>query len=545
MMKESNLDEQEKKISMVCRDIIDDLLSSGKKTKRYLNTLKARYCKKHGLSVMPKDAKILEYAFEDEREILLPILRRRKTRTLSGVSIIAVMTKPLPCPGECVYCPGRNSQPGEAVAQSYTGKEPAAMRSLMYNYDPFKQVSSRIRDLEAIGHVCDKIELIVMGGTFLSTDIEYQRYFVKGCIEGVLGRHVSTLHEAKRLAENSTHRIIGITYETRPDYCKEKHVDAILEYGGTRIEIGLQTIYDDVYDLVKRGHDLKTSQEAIRISKDAGLKVCLHVMPNLPGSSISRDREMFNELFKNELYRPDYLKIYPCLVIGGTTLEQWWREGKYKPYSVDSLIDLLADVKASIPEWVRIQRVQRDIPAYLILDGVKKSNLRELIWKRLDETGRHCGCIRCREYGFASYKRKDAGNIPDIDDLEIKKNFYAASGGEECFISAINPETNEIFGYLRLRKPSSEAHRVELNDGKSSIVRELRIVGELVPVSASAKRLQVQHRGLGKKLMSIAEDIAKTEFNSSKLLVIAGIGARPYFYQLGFLPDGPYVSKSI
>ncbi|MEX2682627.1 MAG: tRNA uridine(34) 5-carboxymethylaminomethyl modification radical SAM/GNAT enzyme Elp3 [Candidatus Sigynarchaeota archaeon] len=524
--------------------IVDELLAASPVSRNQLNKIKVKHAKQFRLNHIPTNAAILAVMPEECREPFLPVLKRRSKRTMSGVSIIAAMTKPLPCPGKCLYCPGRESQPDNPVAQSYTGREPAALRSLMYGYDPFKQVAARVNDLESIGHVCDKIELIIMGGTFLSTPKDYQVYFLKGCIDGVLGTETASLEEAKKLAETSHRRIIGITFETRPDFCMEKHVDAMLDYGGTRVEIGVQTTYDDVYNLVGRGHDVTTTKKAIQVAKDAGFKVCFHVMPNMPGSSIDRDKAMFDEIFSSDGYRPDYLKIYPCLVVNGTTLETWWREGKYTPYSTDDLIELLAGVKARLPSWTRIQRVQRDIPADLILEGVKNSNLRELIWEKMDKKGLKCNCIRCNEYGFSRDHLMDE-SIPDIDELIIKKEFYAASGGSECFISARHPETANIFGYVRLRKPSHSCHRPEMQGMPSSIIRELRVVGEVVPVDKVAKKMQAQHRGLGKKLLQVAEEVARSDFSSEKLLVISGIGVRQYFYNLGFAPDGPYVSMHI
>ncbi len=536
--------DDDEKVEAALEAIVDDLLASGPIARNQLGKIKIKYAKQFSLKDIPTNAAILAKLPEEDRDQFLPVLKRRSKRTMSGVSIIAAMTKPMPCPGKCLYCPGRESQPDEPVAKSYTGREPAALRSLMYGYDPFKQVSSRVNDLESIGHKCDKIELIIMGGTFLSTPKEFQESFVKGCIDGVLGKETADLSEAKRLAETSERRIIGITFETRPDFCMAQHVDAMLDYGGTRVEIGVQTTYDDVYNIVERGHDTATTKKAIQVAKDAGFKVCFHIMPNMPGSNADRDKAMFDEIFSNEAYRPDYLKIYPCLVVNGTTLEKWWREGKYKPYPTAELTELLAGVKSRLPGWVRIQRVQRDIPADLILDGVKNSNLRELVWECMDKKGLKCNCIRCREYGF-SRERQAKTSIPDIEDLVIKKETYEASGGSECFISALHPESAEIFGYVRLRKTSPASHRHEFLGIPSSIIRELRVVGEIVPVDKEAKELQAQHRGLGKKLVQIAEDIARNDFYSDKLLVIAGIGVRPYFYGLGFEPDGPYVSKRL
>ncbi len=532
------------KLEVALDAIVDELRASGLTSRGQLSKIKINYAKRFGLKEIPTNAAILARIPEKDRGSFLPVLKRRSKRTMSGVSIIAAMTKPMPCPGKCLYCPGLGSQPDKPVAQSYTGREPAALRSLMYGYDPFKQVSSRVSDLESIGHTCDKIELIVMGGTFLSTPKEYQEYFVKGCMDGVLGKETTSMSEAKRLAETSDRRIIGITFETRPDFCMAQHVNAMLDYGGTRVEIGVQTTHDDVYALVERGHDAATTKKATQVAKDAGLKVCFHMMPNMPGSDLKRDAAMFDEIFSSEAYRPDYLKIYPCLVVKGTRLEQWWHDGKYKPYPTAELIELLAGVKSRLPRWTRIQRVQRDIPADLILEGVKNSNLRELVWEAMDKKGLKCNCIRCREYGF-SREHKTIASIPDIDDLVIKKEFYQASGGSECFISALHPETDDVFGYVRLRKPSPAAHRPEIQGLPSSIIRELRVVGEVVAVSKEASNLQAQHHGLGKKLVKIAEDVARTGFSSGKMLVIAGIGVRAYFVGLGFEPDGPYVSKRL
>lgn len=527
------------------KDIIALIMESRPRTKDQLNAAKITMCKKHALARVPTNAEILARAPEAIQAILRPLLQRRKTRTLSGVSVIAVMTKPMDCPGACLYCPGKASQPGDPVAQSYTGKEPAALRSLMHGYDPYMQVSSRIDDLEAIGHRCDKIELIVMGGTFLAAPVDYQESFIQGCLEGITGARHSSLKIAKHAAESSARRLVGVTFETRPDYCTPAHVDAMLHYGGTRVEIGVQTVYNDVLELVHRGHDARATASAIQVAKDAGFKVCAHVMPNLPGSSVDRDQTAFEILFKDDTFKPDYLKIYPCLVIGGTGLESWWRDGRYKPYPDRELVTMLARVKSQIlPPWVRVQRVQRDIPAYLILDGVRNSNFREIIWEYMQEHGLRCKCIRCNEYGFAKGKfMKDV--VPAIESLDFQSEFYTASGGRECFIKAMHLDSDTIVGYVRLRKPSSLAHRPEFLEQPTSIIRELRVVGEVVPVRETASQNQAQHRGLGRRLVHLAETVAAREFQSEKLLVIAGLGVRSYFRLLGYQPDGPYMAKKV
>jgi elongator complex protein 3 len=540
-MNELTNSEIEYKIS---REIIGYLLKNPDTPRHKITNLKGKFGKKYKYHKVIKNAQILHHATEEELRVITQLLKRRITRTISGVSVIAIMTKPLLCPGKCVYCPGQDSQPNQKVAQSYTGHEPAAMRSINNNYDAYKQVQSRIGDLEAIGHNVDKIELVCMGGTFLSSPIDYQEEFIKGAYEGVIGSRVISLEAAKKLAENSKRRLIGLTIETRPDYCTESYVDMMLNYGATRVEIGIQTVLDDVYKKVNRGHTTQDSIDAIRIAKDAGLKINAHMMPNLPGSNYSKDLEMFEVLFSSPDYRPDMLKIYPCLVIKGTILYDWWKEGEFTPYSLDELIELISNVKQKIPSYVRIQRIMRDIPAFLIEAGCKKSNLRQLIHKRLEEHNSKCNCIRCREYGIANKSKMFDENI--FEDIKLYRHDYEASNGQEIFLSYENKKEDYLVAYLRLRKPSEYAHRPELNDGKTMIVREVKVVGELVPKDRKPLRnTQLQHRGFGKLLMENAEKIALEDFDTKKLAVISGIGVRDWFYKLGYTLDGCYVSKTL
>ncbi len=532
------------KIKKIARAIIDYLLEHPNTPREKITNIKGKYAKKFNYNEVIKNATILTYSTEEEKQILTQLLRRRTTRTLSGVSVIAIMTKPLPCPGTCVYCPGQDSQPDQKVAQSYTGREPAAMRSIHNNYDAYRQVKSRIEDLEAIGHTVDKIELIVMGGTFLSSAIIYQEEFIKGAYEGILEKRVKTLEEVKRLSEKSKRRLIGLTIETRPDYCTEPYVDRMLNYGATRVEIGIQTVFDEIYKKNNRGHTTQNSIDAIRIAKDAGLKINTHMMPNLPGSNFAKDLESFDILFSNPEYRPDMLKIYPCLVIKGTKLYDWWKDGRYTPYSLGELINLIAKIKQHLPPYVRIQRIMRDIPAFLIEAGCKKSNLRQLVNKRLKELDINCNCIRCREYGIIKREK----NIEEgfFNNIKLNRLDYKASLGQETFLSYENNKEGYLVGYLRLRKPSEFAHRPELRDGKTMIIREVRVVGELVPTDANPSNSnQLQHRGYGKLLMENAEKIAVEDYNSKKLAVISGIGARDWFYKMGYKLDGYYVSKKL
>ncbi|MFW9948692.1 MAG: tRNA uridine(34) 5-carboxymethylaminomethyl modification radical SAM/GNAT enzyme Elp3 [Candidatus Thorarchaeota archaeon] len=537
----SNSDETQK---ILCREIIEFLLTHPKTSKDNVTSLKANIGKKYNYQTVIKNATILNYATSVEKEQLSHILKRRATRSISGVSVIAIMTKPLPCPGTCIYCPGQESQPGEKVAKSYTGREPAAMRSIYNSYNSFDQVQSRIQDLKAIGHKVDKVELIIMGGTFLSSDLSYQENFVKGAYEGVLNKRCNSLTEVLKFAETSKRRLIGLTIETRPDYCKETDVDRMLNYGTTRVEIGIQTIYDDIYKFIKRGHTTDDSIEAIRTSKDAGLKVNAHIMPNLPNTTYKQDMEMFDVLFSNPNYKPDMLKIYPCLVIKGTELYQLWKQGKYQPYSTTELIELIAHIKPKIPPYVRIQRIMRDIPAPLIEAGCNKSNLRQLVQDRLKQLNRVCNCIRCREYGISGKNHKFSEDL--LKNVSLQRLDYHASEGEEIFLSFENKEKNLLIGFLRLRKPSEYAHRTEVNDGKTLLVREIRVVGELVPKDKKPSKFsQIQHLGYGKLLMNNAERIALDDYDAKKLAVISGIGVRDWFYELGYKLDGPYVSKML
>jgi len=540
-MNELTNSETVKKIS---REIIDYLMLHPNFPRQKITNLKGKFGKRYKYHKVIKNAQILHYANEEELRVITQILKRRITRSISGVSVIAIMTKPLPCPGNCVYCPGQDSQPNQKVAQSYTGHEPAAMRSINNNYDPYEQVQSRIRDLEAIGHVVDKIELVCMGGTFLSSPIDYQEDFVKGAYEGIIEKRADNLKEVKRFAEKSERRLIGLTIETRPDYCTEPYVDTMLNYGATRVEIGIQTVLDEIYKKVNRGHTTQDSINAIRIAKDAGLKINTHIMPNLPGSNYFKDLRMFETLFSSSDYRPDMLKIYPCVVIKGTKLYDWWKAGEFTPYSLDELVDLLSSVKQNIPSYVRIQRIMRDIPAFLIEAGCKKSNLRQLVHKRLEEFNSKCNCIRCREYGIA--KKSSIIEAPKFEDIKLYRHDYEASNGQEIFLSYENKKEDYLVAYLRLRKPSEFAHRHELNDGKTMVVREVKVVGELVPKDKKPQRnTQLQHRGFGKLLMENAEKIALEDFDSKKLAVISGIGVRGWFYEIGYALDGHYVSKPL
>jgi elongator complex protein 3 len=489
---------------------------------------------------MLSNAEIITALKPKERPKLLPVLRRKTTRTISGVTVIAVMTKPQPCPQPepCAYCPGG---PTQGVPQSYTGHEPAAMRGSQNSYDPYRQAQSRIHQLTAIGHRVDKVELIVMGGTFPATPHEYQTWFIQRCLDAIIGKTSTSLEEAKKQAETSRIRNVGITVETRPDWCKEPHVDAMLDMGVTRVEIGVQNPDNALYRLAGRTHTVADVTEATRVAKDAGLKIVYHLMPGMPGSNPNKDLEAFKRVFTDPVFKPDMIKIYPCLVTEGTKAYDWYREGAYTPYSTEEAVELIAEVKRRIPPWVRVMRVQRDIPAGLIVAGVDKSNLRQLVQQKLAEHGDRCACIRCREVGH----RLAVDNVtPDPNQVKILATPYEASEGEEIFLSAEDPENNVLIGYLRLRIPSAKAHRPEIKALSSAIVRELHVYGPLVPVGKHLARAW-QHKGYGSILLSEAERVAREDYGLGKLLVISALGTKQYYMRFGYSRDGVYVSKTL
>jgi len=327
--------------------------------------------------------------------------------------------------------------------------------------------------------------------------------------------------------------------ETRPDWAKEKHVDRMLSMGVTRVELGVQNVYDDIYELVERGHSVQDVVEATHILKDAGLKVAYHLMPGLPGSSFERDLEGFQRIFADPDFKPDMIKIYPCLVLKGTKAYEWWRKGEYKPYSTEEAAQLILEVKKMVPPWVRIMRVQRDIPAYLIEAGVNRSNLRQLVLRRLMEEGVQCRCIRCREVGHRWLRDKVK---PHLNSIEVRTIKEKASEGEDVFISAEDLVNDVLVGYLRLRIPSVKAHRPEIVSERTSIVRELHVYGPLVPVGRRLAKAW-QHKGYGGILLSEAERMSLEDYDRKKVVVTSALGTRQYYKRFGYNYDGPYVSK--
>jgi elongator complex protein 3 len=445
------------------------------------------------------------------------------------------------------------------------------MRAIRARYNPYLQTRNRLDQLKRLGHDCDKVEFIIMGGTFMSLDKEYRDYFIRNLHDALSGHTSQSVEEAVRYSEQSKTKCIGITIETRPDYCLKPHLSNMLSYGCTRLEIGVQSIYEDVARDSNRGHTVAAVTKCFQFSKDTGFKVVAHMMPDLPNMDMERDMEGFKEFFENPAFRADGLKIYPTLVIRGTGLYELWKTGQYKNYSPNALIDLIAKILSLVPPWTRVYRIQRDIPMPLVTSGVENGNLRELALWRMKDLGLKCRDVRTREVGIQNIHNKI---LPDRIDL-IRRDYYA-NGGWETFLAYEDPYQDILIGLLRLRKCSAETtFRPELTkntmngsvvplpkeftkeeeqeqdeyikqnaeqDIQCSIVRELHVYGSVVPVH-ERDPTKFQHRGFGTLLMEEAERIAREEHGSLKLAVISGVGTRNYYKKLGYTLDGPYMSK--
>ncbi|MCK5123049.1 MAG: tRNA uridine(34) 5-carboxymethylaminomethyl modification radical SAM/GNAT enzyme Elp3 [Candidatus Pacebacteria bacterium] len=532
-----------------------------KNQNEYFLKLKRKASKKFGLP-NPTNIEVLEvYRKMLKNKKIKPnknienLLITKKMRTLSGVAVIAVLTKPYPCPGTCKFCPNEKNMP-----KSYLSNEPAVMRAILTDFHPYKQVMARLKSLEATGHKTDKIELIIMGGTFSYLPKQYQTWFVKECFRAcnetatVETRQClvsTTLKQLQKTNEKSEHRIIGLTLETRPDYIDQKEIIRMRKLGATRVELGVQSIYDDVLKLNKRGHSVAATIKATRLLKEAGFKINYHLMPNLPGSSCKRDLEMFKELFSNPDFQPDMLKIYPCVVVKNAPIYKWLKTGKYKPYLDQELIELLAEIKKIIPYYVRITRLIRDIPSTSIVAGNKVSNLRQVLKKKSEEEGWRCKCIRCREIRDKFIPRPAVEAGRDLPLLKLFRQDYNASGGREIFLSFEDRERKYLYSLLRLRinkktPPTPFAKGGEIIPAlqNAAIIREIHTYGQMMPMKSKNKN-SPQHIGLGKKLILEAEKIARKEFNLKKIAVISGIGVRDYYRKLGYRLEDRYMVKKL
>ena len=535
-----------------CAELVE-LLIAGEVDRDNLEAMKTEVCGKYSSPKVPQNSDLLDRA-GDHRDELEPVLRRKPVRTASGVSPVAIMTSPENCPhGKCLYCPGGpNSE--FSSAQSYTGHEPAAARGKQNDYDPYGQVTLRLDQLREIGHPVDKVELILMGGTMTARSHDYQEWFVKRALAAMNDYDLDTDPEPAEgesfapeetefryledvVARNETGDIrnVATTFETKPDWCDPEQIDRMLDLGGTKVEIGVQTTYERINREMHRGHGTQDSIDANRRLRDAGFKVGFHMMPGQPGMSREMCLEDFRRIFERPEWRPDFLKIYPTLVVEGTALYDRWHSGEFDPLGNDEAAELVAKIKSMIPPYTRLQRVQRDIPADHIEGGVWKSNLRQLARNRLAEHGWTCDCIRCREVGHSD-------DTPESVTLDVTT--YEAAGGTEQFISIEDFENDLLVGFCRLRFPNDPVRR-EL-DG-AAVVRELHVYGNQVGVgdAAEADADQHQHRGHGRRLLGKAEQLA-TDAGFEKLAVLSGIGVREYYREkLGYRQDGPYVTRRL
>ena len=546
-----------------CRIIINDIIEGKISTRRDLEVKKRQLCRDLKLSRFMSNADILEYATDEEKEIVSDTLKKKPTRTRSGVAIVAVMCHPHKCPhGRCLYCPESDIAP-----PSYTGEEPAALRGRMFEYHPYVQCFNRLSQLKKIGHPIDKVELIIMGGTFPSRDLCYQEWFVSQCLKamtdfglilenkadfeidkplireyekGVLKTYPPNdyvlIDDVQLANENSKVRCVGMTFETRPDYCKKEHINRMLDFGVTRVELGVQTLSDELYKKVKRGHTITDVVESNQLLRDSAIKVAMHMMPGLFVRQ-KEDLKMFKQLFSDENFKPDMLKIYPCLVTKGSELYDMWKEGIYSPYTDEEAVDLIVEIKKILPKWVRTMRIQRDIPSTLIEAGVQKSNLGELVYNRLEEHDINCQCIRCREIGH----KKTRQNYT-LDDFELFKETYTACEGTENFLSIEDVNEESIAGFLRLRFPSKNHFRDEITD-KTALVRELHVYGNMIKIGNRNPEIG-QHTGFGERLLKEAENLA-IDNGKDEVAIISGIGTRNYYRKFGYERVGPYMMKKL
>lgn len=527
------------------RELADAILEGRVRTREELERLKRELARSLGLPKVPSDSEVLAQLGGNAPAHMVRLLRTKPSRSLSGVVAVAIMSPPAPCPhGRCAYCPGGIEV---GTPQSYTGKEPAARRGGRWAYDAALQTVDRLEQLAGAGHSIDKVELVVMGGTFPAVERVSREAFLSAAVGALNGTPSPSLRAAIDANEAGRHRCVALTMETRPDLCGREGVDELLDMGVTRVEVGVQTTEDRPLELVARGHGLRESVEATRNLKDAGLKVGHHLMLGLPGMSPEEDLQAMVRVIEDPDLRPDLLKLYPTLVIEGTPLHRQWLEGGYRPPDEDIAVDVLARLKARLPPWVRVSRVERDIPSDLIVAGVRASNLRQLVAERLESRGKRCRCIRCREVGRRGVDRiAEAEAVVDAIEPELREVVYEASEGLEAFISLELADEDAIVAYARVRRPGPSAWRQEL-DG-AAILRELRVLGVALPLghrpAAPVAPWEWQHRGLGGVLLERAEALAE-EWGMEALAVTSGMGARGYFRQRGYGLVGPYMRRAL
>lgn len=498
------------------------------------NRVKVEVARSLRAGSVPSDAEVVRALVEMGHQEIAEALRAKPVKTRSGVSVITVVLPLFLCPhGRCVYCPGGGST---GIPQSYTGREAWVAFARSIGYDVRLQVEAQASRLRDMGHQVDKVELIFIGGTFTAAPLEFQRRAIKEALDGLHGPS-NSLAEALERAEVARPRVSGITVETKPDWAKGSVGDELLRMGVTRVEVGVQALDDEVYRVVRRGHTVRDVAEATADLRDRAFKVTYHVMPGLPGSTPQRDREWFRQLFDDPRFRPDALKVYPTMVLPETPLHAMYVRGEYEPYGLEEMVELLVDWLSSVPPYVRVNRIRREIPEDAAVAGAWPGNLRQLVEARMRSRGLRCRCVRCREVG--NPEAWD-GVDPSRVTFEVAELRYEASGGTEVFLSYEDPESGLLAGLLRLRLPEKDAGGLTES---AALVRELHVYGPMVPVGVKDPG-SWQHRGIGARLMARAEEIAGSE-GRRRVLVISGVGVREYYCRLGYRRFGPYVAKDI
>ena len=454
-------------------------------------------------------------------------IRMKPVRTLSGVTTVTVLTKPYPCPGKCIFCPTDVRMP-----KSYLPDEPGARRALEHAFDPYDQVAARIEALESIGHPTDKIELLILGGTWSSYRRDYQEWFIRRCFEALNAVPSDTLADSHAINETSSHRNVGLVIETRPDHIDSQEVAWLRSLGVTKIQMGAQSLDDRILELNKRGHTVAQTQHAVAMLRAAGFKIVLHWMPNLLGATLDSDRCDFSRLWQ-ELC-PDEIKIYPTQLLENADLYQYWLRGEYKPYTTEQLVGLIADIKPTIPRYCRVNRVIRDIPSTHVVAGNKRTSLRQDVHQELQRRGRRCDCVRCREV------RGQSINLNAVAAQDIE---YPVGPTQEHFISYVTPD-DKLVGFLRLSLPGKESVDSGIPELRgAAIIREVHIYGQSIEVGAEQNGA-AQHAGLGTRLIDLAEQVSRRA-GFDRMAVISAIGTRRYYLSRGFERGELYLIKHL
>ena len=468
---------------------------------------------------------------------LLERIRMKPMRTLSGVTTVTVLTKPYPCPGKCIFCPTDVRMP-----KSYLPDEPGAMRGLEHQFDPYAQVRSRIEQLKSVGHPTDKIELLILGGTWSSYRRDYQEWFVQRCFDAMnnltpnslpAGEGESiNLPETHTINETAHHRNVGLVIETRPDEINPNELRWLRHLGVTKVQMGAQSLDDHILEINKRGHDVECTRRATALLRAAGFKIVLHWMPNLLGATPQSDRKDFAKLWND--FCPDEIKIYPNQLLANAELYEYWQRGEFKPYTTQELIDLIADIKPTIPRYCRVNRVIRDIPSTNVVEGNRRTSLRQDVHDEMKRRGTRCECVRCREVRGKSVDAK----LLKLDDMA-----YPAGMADEHFISYITPD-DKLAGFVRLSLPGQGSPQTGMSDlDEAALIREVHVYGQSLPVGAEQEGA-AQHAGLGTRLLEEAESVAKAN-GFKRMAVISAVGTRGYYLERGFERGELYLTKTL